>query len=67
MAQAPDGKARLRAQSLWQLAARFRAHAAETGVTLYQRKFEGTASELEEAALDAETRAWGRADLKHAC
>jgi hypothetical protein len=49
------------------LAARFRTHAAETHIALFRRKFEGTASELEEAALDAETRAWARPDLKRAC
>ncbi|HEY8254903.1 MAG TPA: hypothetical protein VIG39_09705 [Rhizomicrobium sp.] len=49
------------------IAARFRAHSAETGVQFYRRKFEGTASELEEAALDVETRAWARPDLKRVC
>ena len=49
------------------LAARFRTHAAETSIALFRRKFEGTASELEEAALDAETRAWARPGLKEAC
>ena len=43
------------------------AFAAETGIKLFRRKFEGTASELEEAALDAETRAWARPDLKRVC
>jgi leucyl aminopeptidase (aminopeptidase T) len=57
--QAPDNALQLRA-----LAARFRAHSAQTCVHLYQRKFEGVASELEEAALDVETRAWARHDLK---
>ena len=55
------------ALKLHALAARFRAHAAETSIELFRRKFEGTASELEEAALDAETRVWARADLKRAC
>ena len=57
--QGPNNALQLRA-----LAARFRAHSAQTGVRLYQRKFEGVASELEEAALDVETRAWARQDLK---
>lgn len=57
--QAPDSALQLRA-----LAARFRAHSAQTGLHLYQRKFEGAAAELEEAALDAETRYWARQDLK---
>jgi hypothetical protein len=48
------------------LAARFRTHAAETNIALFRRKFEGTASELEEAALDAETRACTRPDMKRA-
>ena len=58
----PDNVLKLRA-----LAARFRAHSDQTCVHLYQRKFEGVASELEEAALDFETRAWALADLKQAC
>jgi hypothetical protein len=49
------------------LAARFRAHAAETSLEIFRRKFEVTASELEEAALDAATRAGSRPDLKRAC
>ena len=47
----PDEALKLRA-----LAARFRALAAQTEVGPYRRKFEGAASELEEAALAAETR-----------
>lgn len=38
------------------LAARMRAHAAETSVEVFRRKFEGAASELEEAAIDLESR-----------
>jgi hypothetical protein len=38
------------------LAARMREQAGETHIALYRRKFEGLASELEEAAVDAETR-----------
>ena len=38
------------------LAAQLRGHAAETSIDLYRRKLEGIASELEEAALDAESR-----------
>ena len=45
------------ALKLRSLAARMRAHAAETHIELYRRKFEMVASELEEAALDAESRA----------
>ena len=55
------------ALKLHSLAARFRAHADQTSIELFRRKFEGTASELEEAALDFETRAWARPDLKRAC
>jgi hypothetical protein len=55
------------ALKLHSLAARFRALAAETSIELFRRKFEGTASELEEAALDAETRAWACLDLKRVC
>jgi hypothetical protein len=44
------------ALKLRSMAARLRGHAAETHIELYRRKFEGLASELEEAALDAETR-----------
>jgi len=60
--QVPDNARKLRV-----IAARFRAHSAETCVQFYRRKFEGVASELEEAALDAESRAWMRLDLKRAC
>jgi hypothetical protein len=38
------------------LAARMRAHAAETSVEIFRRQFERTASELEEAAIDLESR-----------
>jgi len=37
------------------LAARLRGHAAETSIELYRRKLDSIASELEEAALDAES------------
>ncbi len=60
--QAPGNALKLHA-----LAAHFRAFAAETNIELFRRKFEGTASELEEAALDAETRVWARPDLKRVC
>lgn len=46
-AQAPNMRA---------LARRLRTQAAETGIGLYRRKMEGLASELEEAATEAETR-----------
>jgi hypothetical protein len=39
------------------LAARLRAQAAQTDLELYRRKFESLASELEEAAIDLESRA----------
>lgn len=38
------------------LAARLRAQAHETGICLYRRKLEILASELEEAAQEAESR-----------
>ena len=38
------------------LATRLRAQAAETHIALYRRKFELLASELDEAAEEAETR-----------
>lgn len=38
------------------LAARMRAHAAETSVEIFRRQFERIASELEEAAIDAASR-----------
>jgi hypothetical protein len=38
------------------LASRLRAQAQETTVALYRRKLETLASELEEAATEAETR-----------
>jgi len=37
------------------LAAELRGHAAETTLDIYRRKFEGIASELEEAAVNAES------------
>ena len=39
------------------LAAQLRGHAAETTVDHFRRKFERVASELDEAAMDAESRA----------
>jgi hypothetical protein len=42
------------------LAARLRAQAAETNISLYRRKMESVASELEEAAIDAESRFYFR-------
>jgi hypothetical protein len=54
------------APELRSLAAHFRELAAETGIELFRRKFEGAASELEEAALDAQTRALACSDLRHA-
>ncbi len=38
------------------LAQRLRGQAAETSIELYRRKLESLASELEEAATEAETR-----------
>ena len=46
------------------LAVRLRAHAAETCVDHFRRKFELAASELEEHAMDAESRARFRDRLK---
>ncbi len=45
------------------LAARMRAHAAETSLEVFRRKFECAASELEEAAIDLESRAASRERL----
>jgi hypothetical protein len=47
------------------LAARFRGHATETAVKIFRHKFEIMASELEEAAVVAESRAifWERYKL----
>jgi hypothetical protein len=61
------GHAPENARKLRVIAAQFRAHSNETRLQLFRRKFDGVASELEEAALDVETRAWARADLKRAC
>jgi hypothetical protein len=47
----PDQVPRMRA-----LAQRLRGQAAETGIALYRRKMESLASELEEAATEAESR-----------
>jgi len=60
------GQGPCNAVELRSLAGRFRELAAETNFRFYRRKLEGVASELEEAALDAETRDWMRADLKRA-
>ena len=38
------------------LAAQLRGHAAETDLGIYRRKFEGIARDLEEAAINAESR-----------
>ena len=46
------------------LAAQLRAHAAETSMDHFRRKFEVAASELEENALDIESRARFREKLK---
>ena len=45
------------------LAARLRAHAAETCVDHFRRKFETAAAKLEESATDAESRARARLKL----
>jgi len=45
------------------LAARLRGHAAETSINHFRHKFEAVASELEEAAVDAESRARFKARL----
>jgi hypothetical protein len=46
------------------LAARLRGHAAETCVSHFRHKFEIAASELDEAAVDAESRAAFRERFK---
>ena len=48
----PDPALKLRA-----LAAQLRVHAAETSIGHFRHKFEIAASELEEQAVDAESRA----------
>ncbi len=57
-APGPDTALRMRA-----LAARLRAHAAETSIDHFRHMFEAAASELEENALDAESRARFRETL----
>jgi hypothetical protein len=39
------------------LAAQMRGYATETALEMYRRKFESIASELEEASIDAQSRA----------
>jgi hypothetical protein len=56
---APEPVLKMRA-----LAARLRDHADETSLGLYRRKFESIASELEEAAVDVESRAVFRQRFK---
>jgi hypothetical protein len=51
-------------QKLRGLAAQLRGYAAETDLAMYQRKFESVASELEEAAVDGESRAQSRQKTK---
>ena len=46
------------------LAAQLRAHAAETAIEHFRRKFEGAACELDEAAMEIETRAQARNSIK---
>ena len=58
-AHGPDTALKMRA-----LAAQLRAHAAETSMDHFRRKFEVAASELEENALDIESRVWFREKLK---
>jgi hypothetical protein len=41
------------------LAARFRGHAAETSLKIFQDKFQSMAADLEEAARRAENAAFG--------
>jgi hypothetical protein len=53
------------ALTLRSLAARLRGHAADTHVELYRRKFESVAAELEEAAMEAESRK--RPNLRQVC
>ena len=60
------GKGPSSALELRFLAGHFREFATETQIELFRRKFESVASELEEAALDAETRAMARLNLRRA-
>jgi hypothetical protein len=46
------------------IAAQLRVHAAETDQAIFRRKFEGMACDLEEAAVDAESRAQPKDDFK---
>lgn len=46
-----------RPAELRDIAAQMRGYARETDIEMYQRKFEGIAAELEEAARDVESRA----------
>lgn len=55
----PDPVLKMRA-----LAAQLRAHAAQTSVAHFRHKFENAASELEEQAVDAESRARLRETMK---
>jgi hypothetical protein len=41
-----------------------RIHAAETDLAIFRRKFESMACDLEEAAVDAESRAQPKDDFK---
>lgn len=45
------------------IAAQLRGYAAETQLAMYRRKFESVASELEEAALDGESRVQAKVRL----
>jgi hypothetical protein len=58
MVHGPENALKLRS-----LAARMRGHAADTHIELYRRKFELTARELEEAAVNEESRC-GRPNLR---
>ena len=50
------GGARERVSEIRALAAQLRMHAAETSVQMFRRKFEAAALELEQQAMDAESR-----------
>ena len=50
--------------TLQALAARLRAHAAQTAIEHYRRKFESVAAELEKAALQIESRTQARNSVK---
>jgi hypothetical protein len=62
------GGARERVSEIRALAAQLRMHAAETSVQMFRCKFEAAALELEQRAMDAESRQrfrYGRVEFPH--